>query len=397
MIPLNFPPGRTTLTVTGTDRYWVTTKEHGRMLETLCGNTAFIFGFNNQHIIDRVAQQQQTLSYLVHTNYTCDDNDLLIEKISTAGNLHGVGYAVSGSDGVECAVAMNDYYWFLKDKTKTKIVSFSPGYHGITFLARALRGIEIMPYKNLVLDAPKWSTLKQRRDHENVCFYKLKRLLETDSSIGAVIMESVPWINGLKPWSEKWWKDIRDICTQYGVNLIIDDVLGGMGKLGEVFSHTRYGIQPDIAVLGKALTGGYSPLSCACTSKEIADTIKSTWEYGHTWQPNMMGVAAALACFELLDLKAVPLIEQRMETIYKRLQENGHIKEYVIIGLMNEVVFRAPFQAEDMHQVGLSNNIHPDGTQIYSITLCTPLIANDEYFEELEIKVKTLAQKVLQI
>ena len=113
MIPLNFPTTDHTLHVTGTEKYWVHTKEHGRMLETLCGNTAFIFGFNNKHIIDRITQQQNQLSYLVHTNYTCDDNDELIELLCKHGNFHSVSYAVSGTDGVECAVAINDYYWKL--------------------------------------------------------------------------------------------------------------------------------------------------------------------------------------------------------------------------------------------------------------------------------------------
>ena len=125
MIPLNFPASNHVLTVTGTDKYWVHTKEYGRLLETQCGNTAFIFGFNNQYIIDKIAQQNNQLSYLVHTNYTSEDNDKLIEILCKHGNFHGIGYAVSGTDGVECAIAMNDYYWSIKDPSKSKIVSTS--------------------------------------------------------------------------------------------------------------------------------------------------------------------------------------------------------------------------------------------------------------------------------
>ena len=108
--------------------------------------------------------------------------------------------------------------------------------------------------------------------------------------------------------------------------------MGGMGKLGEVFSHTKYGIQPDIAVIGKSLTGGYSPLSIACTSKEIAETIKDTWEYGHTWQPNMMGVAAALASLELLDRDAILKIENKLIDMYQRLP----VDDYIVSGLLSQ-------------------------------------------------------------
>ena len=167
MIPLNFPTSNHVLTVTGTDKYWVHTKEYGRLLETQCGNTAFIFGFNNQHIIDKIAQQNNQLSYLVHTNYTSEDNDKLIEILCKHGNFHGIGYAVSGTDGVECAIAMNDYYWSIKDPSKSKIVSFSPGYHGITYLTRALRGTVKIADKVIVTLAPSWSELKHREPYEN--------------------------------------------------------------------------------------------------------------------------------------------------------------------------------------------------------------------------------------
>lgn len=383
MIPLNFPTSEHTLHVTGAEKYWVHTKEHGRLLETLCGNTAFIFGFNNKHIIDRITQQQNQLSYLIHTNYTCDDNDKLIELLCNHGNFHGVSYAVSGTDGVECAVAINDYYWKLKGKDKSKIVSFSPGYHGITYLARAMRGSENIKDKVIVTNAPKWPIIKCREVYERYSFNLLQSLLESDKQIGAVIMESIPWFNGLKPWSDKWWKDIRNLCTEHGINLIIDDVMGGMGKLGEVFSHTKYGIQPDIAVLGKSLTGGYSPLSVACTSKEIAETIKDTWEYGHTWQPNMMGVAAALASLELINRDAIINIENKLTDLYKRLS----ITNYIVSGLLSQFPTKLS-SSEDLHNNGLTCNAVEKNFR--SVMMCTPIIADDEYFDELEKRLTSL-------
>lgn len=387
MIPLNFAANRRGLTVTGTEKYWVHTKEHGRLLETLCGNTSFIFGFNNKHIIDRVTQQQNQLSYLVHTNYTCEDNDKLIELLCKHGNFYGVSYAVSGTDGVECAIAINDHYWTRKGKDKPKIVSFKPGYHGATYLVRAMRGEEKIEDKVIVHPAPQWSTIKYREPHETYSFKILQNLLEDDKQIGAVIMESIPWYNGLRPWSDKWWKDIRSLCTEHNINLIIDDVMGGMGKLGEVFSHTKFGIQPDIAVLGKSLTGGYSPLSVACTSKEIAETIKYTWVYGHTWQPNMMGVAAALASLDLLDNRVVIELEYKLNEMYNRLLENKHITSYIVQGLMSEFRVKSSILSfslsENLHKSGLSCNQFTDKFLI----LCTPVIADDEYFTELEKRI----------
>ena len=136
-------------------------------------------------------------------------------------------------------------------------------------------------------------------------------------------------------------------------------------------------------MLGKSLTGGYSPLSVACTSKEIAETIKDTWEYGHTWQPNMMGVAAALASLELLDRDAIAKIENRLLDLYQRLP----VDDYVVSGLLSQFTTNV-LSSEDLHNSGLtSNNVTKTFT---SLTICTPMIADDEYFDELEKRLRSL-------
>lgn len=389
MIPLNFPINDSILTATKAEKYWIHTEEHGPLLETLCGNTAFVFGFDNEYIIQKVSQQQKKLSYLVHTNYTSAENNTLIEKLCKLGNFHSVSYAISGSDGVECAVALSDYYWRLTSPEKTMIISFSPGYHGITYLARALRGSHSLENKIITVDAPRWHAVSQRSQLERIAFNKLTALFETNKHIGAVIMEAVPWIDGLRPWSEQWWKDIRDLCTRNNVHLIIDDVMGGLGKLGHVFSHVKYNIQPDIAVLGKALTGGYSPLSCACASQTIANKVKDTWEYGHTWQPNMMGVAAALAAIELFDEKTVPEIQKLLTVTFYKLQYAGLISHFTVCGLMSQIFFQNQLVSpKQMHQNGLTCNWQ--GETFNSLIMCAPLIADQDYFTELEKRLRAL-------
>jgi adenosylmethionine-8-amino-7-oxononanoate aminotransferase len=372
-----------TVTVTGTEKYWVHT-DKGKLLDTMCGNTAFIFGYDNNFILDRMYQQQKQLSYLSakHTELCATNNDL-VDKLCKEGNFAGVSYAISGTDGVECAYAMNELYWQLTDKSRFKVVTFSPGYHGSTFLCRAFRGEESLPEFVTVLDAPQWNTLKERPAHEAQSLVQLKQTLESDPQIGAVIMESIPWAMGIKPWSAEWWKYIRAICTEYNVNLIIDDVMGGMGKLGYKFSHTRYGIQPDLVALGKAFTGGFNPLSCVCASEKISETVKNNWNYGHTWQPNMGGVGAALAVWDLLDSSKLLEIEQRLDALGKHFVSNGLATEYVAVGLIFSMKLITPITIDSFVQNGLTGG--PESK--HSISLCAPAIADDEYFEELKNRI----------
>jgi adenosylmethionine-8-amino-7-oxononanoate aminotransferase len=380
---LNFKTTEEVVTeVFKTEGYWIHTN-HGKLLDTICGNMSFIYGYDNDFILNRMYEQQKQLAYLnFKHNEICQANDKLVELICEEGKFKGVGYAISGTDGVECAVAMNIHYWRQVDPSRTTIVSFAPGYHGATYLCRAFRGEETMPNVK-VLRAPEWWKIEDRPVHEALAFDRVKNLLETDKTIGAIIMESIPWAESIRPWSAQWWQDIRHICTAHGVNLIVDDVMGGMGKLGYRFSHDRYAIQPDIVALGKALTGGFSPLSCACAIERISDIIKDKWDYGHTWQPNMAGVGAALAVWEIFDSKNILDIEDKLTMLGAKLKAMGLVTDFVVIGLIFSYKLTTPITSDTYVKHGLTGG--PDVK--YSISGCAPAIADAEYFKEFETRL----------
>ena len=122
-----------------TEKYWVHTN-HGKLLDTMMGNSAFIFGYDNKHIKDRMREVQDKIAFLnFKHNEICEENEELINKICELGNYSALGWAVSGSDGVECALAINDYYWETLREDKPQVVSFSPGYHGSTYIAKMMR------------------------------------------------------------------------------------------------------------------------------------------------------------------------------------------------------------------------------------------------------------------
>jgi adenosylmethionine-8-amino-7-oxononanoate aminotransferase len=365
-----------------TESYWIHTN-HGKLLDTICGNMAFIYGYDNEFILNRMYEQQKQLAYLnFKHNEVCQANDKLVRLLCDEGKFKGVGYAVSGSDGIECAVAMNSHYWRRVDPSRTTIVSFAPGYHGATYLCRAFRGEEKIPTVKVVR-APEWGKVEDRSIYEASAFEHVKQLLETDNTVGAVIMESIPWAGGIRPWSTEWWQNIRHICTLHGVNLIIDDVMGGMGKLGYRFSHDRYAVQPDIVALGKAFTGGFSPLSCACAVEHISDVIKDKWDYGHTWQPNMAGIGAALAVWEIFDNEKILDIESQLTMLGSKLTAMGLVTDFVVIGLIFSYRLTKPINSDTYVKHGLTGG--PDVK--YSISGCAPAIADAEYFREFEARL----------
>ena len=367
-----------------TDRYWTYTEDN-QLVDILCGNTSFIFGYNNTQIFDKMIEVQSTVGFLKGlSNETCAAKDELVEHLCKEGNFYSVSWAVSGSDGVEMAFYINDQYWKAKGYYNKSIVVFNPGYHGTTFLAKTFRGVYPRNTQSISVQAPMWDYLEDREFEEHRSLEQLKTLLTNDKSVGAILMEACPWANGIKPWSEKWWQEIRDLCDQHSINFIVDDVFAGVGKLGHYFSHNRYRVQPDICVLGKSLTNGYSPLSCACVNKEITEIVEPYWDYSHTWSPNMGGVGAALAVKDMFDQNQLVTVESRLTTLCNNLLTKGLIKNFVVIGLLANITTNKEYPVDFL----IKNNINGFVSDGGNLKICAPAIADDEYFEFLEINLQ---------
>lgn len=368
-----------------TEKYYVHTSR-GKLLDAHMGNTAFIFGFDNLHIKTRMRELQDKISY-VHCkpNEHCKENIELVEKICKRGNYSAVAWAVSGSDGVECAIAMNDSYWKNLGEDKNQVICFYPGWHGTTYIQRAMRKEEYL-HKFVVLNAPQWEFIEDREAQENTLLQEIEKNLCGNLKIGAIIYESIPWFNGILPWSQSFHKSLRNLCDKYQINLILDDVMGGAGKLGNYFSHKEFMIQPDITVLGKAFTGGFSPLSCACTTDKIFNVIKNSHLYSHTWQPNMAGVGAALGVLDIFDESIISDVERRLNEFGNNLLNLGYIDKFICKGL----IFYANTVQQFQSDVFLKNGITGLGGWAFetkNISLIAPAIADDEYFDELNIRI----------
>jgi adenosylmethionine-8-amino-7-oxononanoate aminotransferase len=366
--------------VVKTEKYWVHTN-HGKLLDLSMGCSAFIFGFDNPYILEKMHNFQKKISYInAKKNESCEESNLLIEKLCGIGGYDGLGWAVSGSDGIECAIYMNDTYYKVLGKNKHKIISFSPGYHGATYLARAMRN-EVTLDRFVVLNPPQYSSVLDQLEQETRLLIHIKDLLENDNEIGALIFESIPWIAGICPWTSSFWPSLRNLCDQYDINLILDDVFGSVGKIGPYLSQDRFNVKADIVVIGKAFTGGFSPLSCCMTTKKISTVIENNHFYNHTWHPNMAGVGAALAVLDLFDEKQVYAVEKRLISLGDRLISKGLIPNYVCQGLtFGSNYVKKPKDWDKFVNNGLS--CMADIADSFGFV--APIIADDEYFEELE-------------
>lgn len=361
--------------VVATDGYWVEYSDGAKHIDLQCGNAAFILGYNDQTILN--AMRNNPVGFLRgNSGESSAANDELIDLICTEGNWESLCWAVSGSDAVEAAIAMNDKYWTVKDSTKTKILCFSPNYHGTTYLTSHFRGAHPSLNRAVTVELPNWDTPKRQRIYESNALIVVRQVLESNSDIGCILMETTTFgMGNVTPFSVDWYTSIRALCDEFNVLMILDDVAMCWGKNGTLFGWQPYGIQPDISVLGKSLTGGYSPLGAAVCNKKVATVVDTIgWEYSHTWSPNMQGVTAALSATKRIMalLSQVPLIEARMQQLAADL--NVSIRG---TGLLWQLGIDKSLA--ELSIAGLSaavKNCH--GTKIV-----VPLIADDLYFSEL--------------
>lgn len=386
-VELSFPTADTNkIEIYNTEKYYFNTN-FGKLIDLSCGNTSFIFGFHNSSIRERMLAVQDKISYINHkVSETCSYTNELIEKLCSTSGYSAVAWAVSGSDGIECALYLNDNYYKKIGKAKPQILTFYPNFHGATFLPRALRKEDFLS-KCVSLNRPAFNSQEEQLVVEDQLADQVVATLQSNNRIGAILFESIPWyVHGFRPWSENFWKRLRAICDQYEINLILDDILGGFGKLGHLYSQDRYGIKVDFCVLGKSLTGGFSPLSCVLTTDKIAQVVKHDQRYSHTYCPNMAGVGAALAVFDIFDQAKITQVEQRLVKLGNRLVEKNIIPNYNNIGLTFVADFVRPTTPDKFVASGLS--MIADISDRVGIT--APAIADDEYFEQLEIRLTKL-------
>jgi adenosylmethionine-8-amino-7-oxononanoate aminotransferase len=377
-------PGEQEKTVRCTHKYFVEYENGKTHIDIQCGNMAYILGYARREIVDAVAEN--TVNFIRgNTGESSWANTALIDQICKLGNWAALTWAVSGSDAVEAAIAMNDSYWQAQGEDRPQILSFDCSYHGTTMLAKHLRGEYPSLGRSVIVPGPQWQYAYQQRGRERLTLAKIKQHLTANKKIGCLIMETVSWSTTMAPYSMEFWQDIRKLCTDNNVLMIVDDVAFCWGTNGTMFGYESYLVQPDICAIGKSLTGGYSPLGAAVCNEQVnAQLNQQTWSHGHTWQPNMSGVAAATIATGLITglLTDAKRIEWELRRIAEELDLNCRgANTYMAYDFDTEV------SLAELSNVAKFAASLPGG---HSVKVFAPLGADADYFRLLKEGLKRL-------
>jgi adenosylmethionine-8-amino-7-oxononanoate aminotransferase len=298
----------------------------------------------------------------------------------TPPGLERVFYSDNGSTGCEVALKMAFQYWQLRRENKrTAFVSFKNAYHGDTLGAVSVGGIDLFheAYRPLLFpvlqaEAPycyrcplglSWPECGM------ACLGTLEQILKDHhQEIAALIIEPlVQGAAGIITQPPGFLQGVRELCTRYGVLMIADEVAVGFGRTGKMFACEHEGVQPDIMVLAKGVTGGYLPLAATLTTHEVYQAFLGdyhefkTFFHGHTYTGNPVACAAALANLAVFEkdktleqlAPKIDLLSQRLEH-FKDLPTVGDVRQQGFmtgIELVADKETKAPFPPQE--QMGL--------------------------------------------
>ena len=324
-----------------------------------------IHGYNVPELNAAATEQLSKMSHVMFGGLTHEPAIQLAQTLLkiTDESLEHIFFSDSGSVSVEVALKMAFQYWNSQgNKQKSKILAFSKGYHGDTFGAMSVcdpvtgmhSAFEDVLHKNIFAEAP-MCMFGDVWDEKYIEDFKQK-LEENHSIIAAVILEPiVQGAGGMRIYSPHFLKRVRELCDEYNVLLILDEIATGFGRTGKLFAYEHAGISPDILCVGKALTGGYMSLAATLVRKSVMQGVEHNGNvlmHGPTFMANPLACAVANASLELLLNSAWQDKVRRVETQLKEeLQECESleiVKEVRVLGAIGVVELTTPVDMDYM-------------------------------------------------
>ena len=408
-------------------------------LDASGGAAVSCLGHGDQTIIDAVKAQLDKLAY-AHTGFFTSEPaetlaDLLIEH--APGTLDRVYLVSGGSEAMEAALKLARQYFVEKGEPKRgRLIARKQSYHGNTMGAlsaggNAWRRAQFGP---LLIDM----------SHIDPCYeYRLKRDDETPEAYGvraanlleeellrvgpenvmAFAAEPVvgATVGALAP-APGYFKRIREICDQYGILLILDEVMCGMGRTGSLFACEQDGVSPDILCIAKGLGAGYQPIGAMLCSGEIYETIENGsgfFQHGHTYLGHPTAAAAGVAVVSaMLERKLIPRVktqgEKLMAALHAQFGQHPNVGDIRGRGLFQGVELvadretKAPFDparkiapkikkaAFDAGMICYPMSGTIDGQTGDHVLLAPPFIISDAQIDELVQKLAGAIDKALQ-
>jgi adenosylmethionine-8-amino-7-oxononanoate aminotransferase len=387
---------------------WLVDFAGRRYLDAVSSWWVNLFGHANPRIGGALVAQLHELDHVMLAGFTHRPVVELSERLSELAP-EGLGHAFYGSDGAsatEIALKMSFHYWRNCGRpNKRGFVSLAGGYHGETLGALAVTDIALfrdtyapLLNRNAVVPCPD----PRRGITPDAAAAALEaHLAKHHANIAAMIVEPlVQGASGMVMYDASYLRRARELCTQYGVHVIADEIMTGFGRTGTMFAWEQAAAAgPDFLCLSKGLTGGYLPLSCVLSTDDVyqafyADDTARGFLHSHSYTGNALACRAALAVLDIFSHDHVIAANRakaaRWDAIAAPIAAHGKVRDFRRCGMIwaFEVDSARPDFARWFFAEALARELllRPIGRTVYFMP---PYIVTDDEFALLA--TRTLA------
>jgi adenosylmethionine-8-amino-7-oxononanoate aminotransferase len=393
--------------------------EHGkRYLDGLSALFCVNIGHGRADIAQAGADQARELGFFTNWSYAHPRSIELAARIAslTPGDLNRVFFTSGGSEAVESALKLARQFHKLTGKpNKHKVIAREIAYHGTSLGALSATGITGLrqPFEPLTpggCHVPNTNLyrLPNHMDPSDLAETVAERIdFEGPDTVAAVIMEPVQNAGGCFTPPEGYFQRVREICDEYDVLLISDEVICSWGRLGEWFGAQRYDYQPDIITTAKGLTSAYAPMGAVIASDRVAEPFMHglhSFTHGFTFAGHPICSAVALANLDAFEregvIENVRANEGRLRDTLESLRDLPIVGDvrgagfFQAIELVKDKETKESFtddEAETLLRGFLSGELYRQGLICRAddrgdpvIQVSPPLIAGPEQFAEME-------------
>ena len=293
-----------------------------------------------------------------------------LAKIAPEGMNHTF-FAGSGSEANDTNIRLVRRYWQVKGQPEKRvIIARKNGYHGSTMGGGSLGGMSpIHAHGGKIdgihhIDQPDWWSEGGDMTPEEFGLARARQLEDAIKEVGidkvaAFIGEPIQGAGGVIVPPATYWPEIQRICDKYGILLVLDEVITGFGRTGNMFAATTFGIKPHIITIAKGLSSGYQPIGGSIIHDEVFNVVAEGGELYHGYTYSGHPVAAAVALENLRIIQEEGVVEHVRNVAHPYLAEKWHaladhpmVGETKLVGLMGSIALtpnketRAKFASE---------------------------------------------------
>ena len=402
------------------DGAYLTNTDDKQFLDAMSGLWCVNVGYGRKSLAEVAYKQMQELPYYnsFFKTATAPSIELAQQLAEIAPNdLNHAFFSSSGSEANDTVVRMVRRYWDLKGQpTKKTFISREYAYHGSTMTGVSLGGMTAMHAQGGMMPGfdhvmpPYWYKYGGDMTPEEFGIFTANKIEEKINEIGpeniaAFIGEPIQGAGGVIIPPDSYWPRVQEICNQYDILLVVDEVICGFGRTGQWFGSDTYNIKPDIITMAKGISSGYIPLSGIMVGNRVTETlVDEGGEFYHGYTYSGHPVACAVAIENLKIIREENLIESSQKTSLYLEERMKEIADHPLVGEVRMKSFIGAVELvkdkdkrEMFEETGVTGGICRDyciqqGLIMRAVRdgmiFCPPLIFNNNHIDELVEKLK---------